>query len=68
MPHDPSVKRGNWMASCDVAGTRVLQEVQADALPFRRRMHPQPRGKRGGKRCTRRSKIASSSAGPGAEG
>lgn len=68
MPHDPSVKRGNWMASCDVVDTRVLQEVQTDALPVRRRMHPQPRGKRGGKRCTRRAKVASSSAGPAAEG
>jgi hypothetical protein len=66
MPLDPSVKRGSWMPSqqpCQIVGTRVLQEVQADALPVRRhRMHPQPRGKRGGKRCTRRSQAAASAA------
>jgi hypothetical protein len=62
MPLDPSVKRGNWMPSqsaTQVMGTRVLQEVQADALPVRRRMHPQPRGKRGGKRCSKRPQNSS---------
>lgn len=63
MPDDPSVKRGKWMTSCDIVDPRVLQEVQACALTVRRR-HPQPRGKRGGKRCSRRSKVASSLAGP----
>ena len=37
---------------------------EASALTVRRR-HPQPRGKRGGKRCSRRSKVASSLAGQG---
>lgn len=75
MPLDPSVKRGNWMnpqATTHIVATRVLQEVQADALPIRRRMHPQPRGKRGGKRCTRRAQNSSAatsvSTGAGAEG
>lgn len=67
MPHDPSVKRGNWLQpqpSNHLVDTRVLQEVQTDALSVRRhRMHPQPRGKRGGKRCSRRSQTASASAG-----
>jgi len=61
MPLDPSVKRGTWMppqSSSHMGVTGVLQEVQADALPVRRRMHPQPRGKRGGKRCTRRNYSA----------
>merc|ERR1719440_702323 len=65
MPLDPSVKRGSWMqtqAASQIVGTRVLQEVQADALPVRRRMHPQPRGKRGGKRCSRRAQNAANAA------
>lgn len=65
MPLDPSVKRGSWMqtqAASQIVGTRVLQEVQADALPVRRRMHPQPRGKRGGKRCSRRAQNAAAAA------
>lgn len=65
MPLDPSVKRGSWMqaqAAGQIVGTRVLQEVQADALPVRRRMHPQPRGKRGGKRCSRRAQNAANAA------
>lgn len=62
MPQDPSVKRGKWMPSGDAVDSRVLREVQAaDAAPFRRR-HPQPRGKRGGKRCSRRSKAAAAQA------
>jgi len=65
MPDDPSVKRGKWMTSCEVVDPRVLQELQASALTVRRR-HPQPRGKRGGKRCSRRSKVTSSLAGPSA--
>jgi len=66
MPLDPSVKKGNWMSpqpSEHMTGTRVLQEVQADALPARRhRLHPQPRGKRGGKRCSRRSQAQAAQA------
>lgn len=65
MPHDPSVKHGQWMAPCGVYDTRGFEEVQAGALSIRRR-HAQPRGKRGGKRCSRRSKLASSLAGPAA--
>jgi len=72
MPHDPSVKRGNWLApqpATHLLDTRVLQEVQTDALPVRRhRMHPQPRGKRGGKRCSRRSQTSSASASTAIEG
>lgn len=56
MPHDPSVKRGSWMPNQQTMHTRVFQEVQGDALSMRRR-HPQPRGKRGGKRCSRRSQA-----------
>lgn len=59
MPHDPSVKRGKWMTTCEVVGPWGPQEAQVGAFPVRRR-HPQPRGKRGGKRCSRRSKVASS--------
>lgn len=63
MPHDPSVKRGSWMS---------LQPNgwpgQADVLPIRRRrLYPQPRGKRGGKRCSKR-KQAAVAAGAGIEG
>jgi len=71
MPLDPSVIRGNWMAtqqSNHMVDTRVLQEVQADALPVRRRMHPQPRGKRGGKRCSRRSQGSSAGASSATQG
>lgn len=63
MPHDPSVKRGQWMSTCEVVDTWCPQEAQVGAFPVRRR-HPQPRGKRGGKRCSRRSKVASSLAAP----
>jgi len=66
MPLDPSVRRGSWTApqpQYEIMDNRVLQEVQADALPVRRhRLHPQPRGKRGGKRCSRRSQVSSASA------
>jgi len=72
MPHDPSVKRGTWLnpqPSAPLLDARVLQEVQADALPVRRhRMHPQPRGKRGGKRCSRRAQASSASASTAVEG
>lgn len=67
MPMDPSVKRGNWMpsqqSSQEVGASRVLQEVQADALPARRRTHPQPRGKRGGRRCAKRAQNSSATSG-----
>lgn len=73
MPHDPSVKRGSWMSvqpNCYHAffPSGVLEGVEVDALPNRRRrMYPQPRGKRGGKRCSKRKQPADV-AGIGAEG
>lgn len=59
MPHDPSVKRGSWMSLQPNGCPMVFPCSQADALPVRRRrMYPQPRGKRGGKRCSKRKQAA----------
>lgn len=67
MPHDPSVKRGSW-AACHSAGWQLyfppsFQEASHDGLQNRRRrLYPQPRGKRGGKRCSRRKQAAAAAA------
>lgn len=64
MPHDPSVKRGNWVSLQSVGPqlfftTGIQMGTQAEAQQFRRRrMYPQPRGKRGGKRCSKRKQNA----------
>jgi len=80
MPHDPSVKRGMYLTRCDNAASpqqrgqmffssMAFDGVQVDALPNRRRrMYPQPRGKRGGKRCSKRKQAAAAAAGGGIEG
>lgn len=64
MPHNPTVKRGNWVSSQSVgwqfcftpdAGSGYSLPAQHNG---RRRMYPQPRGKRGGKRCSKRKQSA----------
>jgi len=61
LPHDPSVKRGNWM-SMQHGGCHMTPQMQQEPLR-RRRLYPQPRGKRGGKRCSKRKQAATSAAG-----
>lgn len=66
MPHDPSVKRVDvsWMSTNPhghqtVLPWRALEENDVDKFPNgRRRLYPQPRGKRGGKRCSKNKPIA----------
>jgi hypothetical protein len=59
MPHDPSVRRGHWLATNPGLPQqhyqpRVLGEVQVATLPLRQgRLRPQPRGKRGGKKLSK---------------
>merc|ERR1719401_220388 len=77
MPHDPSVKRGQWLATNPATNPgahyqhfqpRVLGEVQVGTLPLRRgRLHPQPRGKRGGKRVSKNRPAAAQNAQSGVE-
>jgi hypothetical protein len=68
MPHDPSLKRGNWMSTEPYMQAApyppgVLEEVQVSSLPPRRRaMHAQPRGKRGGRRCARKNQASARAA------
>jgi len=64
IPRDPSVRRLSWM-SYHPSGqqmsfsSQVLDEFNVDAFSNRRRrMYPQPRGKRGGKRCSKRKQAA----------
>lgn len=72
MPHDPAVVRGNWVSTLPhhfhAFQTPQEGQVQAEGLPIRRRLHAQPRGKRGGKRCSRRSKAWFASASTPVEG
>jgi len=64
MPHDPSAKRGHWLAATSVIPhqhhqPQVLGEVQVGTLPVRQgRLHAQPRGKRGGKKLRNRNVSA----------
>jgi hypothetical protein len=73
MPHDPSVKRGQWLATNPVAPqlvyqSRVLGEVQVGALPMRQgRLHSQPRGKRGGKKLSKYRHVPAQNAQTGVE-
>lgn len=72
MPHDPAVVRGSWVQAQQqyLPVHQVPSDgiVQAGGPPIRRRLHAQPRGKRGGKRCSRRSKACSASASTPVEG
>jgi len=66
MPHDPSVKRVDisWLSTSPDAHqmllpSRPVEDNNMDKFSnVRRRMYPQPRGKRGGKRCSKRKPIA----------
>lgn len=73
MPLDPSVRRGSWM-SMQSAGWQLyfpsgIQNGQVDGYQNRRRrMYPQPRGKRGGKRCSKRKQNQQNNAAAAAAG
>lgn len=59
MPHDPSVRRGQWLqAQADTHFVAASGPEQSQSNPWHARRHrayPQPRGKRGGKRCAKRA-------------
>jgi hypothetical protein len=52
----PCVVRGKWLL-CGVSGTMNWVPETSQILP-RQRRHPQPRGKRGGKRVSKRKNAA----------
>jgi len=59
MPHDPSVKRGSWMSLPGNCQMGLPHQDAMEPAPLRkRRLYPQPRGKRGGKRCAKRKQAA----------
>jgi len=69
MPHDPCVKRGGWLSS-QATHQLVLLPMptgpQMHTIPDQfppRRKYPQPRGKRGGKRASKRKNAAVMSSG-----
>lgn len=60
LPHDPCVKRGQWTQP------QIDSQNMVNPYPTRRnRAYPQPRGKRGGKRCAKRAPAPTAAAAPG---